>query len=181
SHSVQIASSYYFRVDDCKRSNHIMQSKRILSSGVILFSLIFCFSSTWLLCQTKPVDRLVGVGQADDRGTKADTAPSSRPEPGKPSVVKGDAAAAAESVDSCDAGMKRALVLSGGGLKGAFQAGAVYHLIVDRHCDFREFAGVSVGSLNVVILAQAARDENPDVSLKNLTERAEKLVKIWQD
>jgi hypothetical protein len=72
-------------------------------------------------------------------------------------------------------------VLSGGGLKGAFQAGAVYHLIVHRHCDFNEFAGVSVGSLNSVILAQAARDDNPEASLKNLTERAEKMVRVWQD
>jgi predicted acylesterase/phospholipase RssA len=83
--------------------------------------------------------------------------------------------------DYCDPALKRALVLSGGGLKGAFQAGAIYHLIVDRRCDFREFTGVSVGSLNSVVLAQAARDDNPEVSLTNLAERAEKLVKIWQD
>src|SRR3954447_5643674 len=82
--------------------------------------------------------------------------------------------------DYCDPAKKRALVLSGGGLKGAFQAGAIYHFIVHRHCDFREIAGVSVGSLNAVILAQAQRDENPEASLKNLTERAEKLVDGWQ-
>jgi len=87
----------------------------------------------------------------------------------------------AQSVGYCDPGKERALVLSGGGLKGAFQAGAVYHLIVHRRCDFREFAGVSVGSLNSVILAQAQRDENSEASLKNLTEQAEKLVKVWQD
>ncbi|HEY4758315.1 MAG TPA: patatin-like phospholipase family protein, partial [Chthoniobacterales bacterium] len=75
--------------------------------------------------------------------------------------------------------MKRALVLSGGGLKGAFQAGAIYHLIVHRSCDFSEIAGVSVGSLNAVILAQAQRDENPEVSLKNMAARAEKLVEVW--
>ena len=49
-----------------------------------------------------------------------------------------------QSADYCDPGKKRALVLSGGGLKGAFQAGATYHLIVHRHCDFREIAGVSI-------------------------------------
>jgi predicted acylesterase/phospholipase RssA len=86
----------------------------------------------------------------------------------------------AQSLDYCDPGKRRALVLSGGGLKGAFQAGATYHLIVHRHCDFREIAGVSVGSLNAVILAQAKRDENPEASLKNMSERAEKLVDLWQ-
>jgi predicted acylesterase/phospholipase RssA len=87
----------------------------------------------------------------------------------------------AQSLDYCDPGKKRALVLSGGGLKGAFQAGATYHFIVHRHCDFREIAGVSVGSLNAVILAQAQRDESGEASLKNMAERAEKLVDIWQN
>lgn len=85
------------------------------------------------------------------------------------------------TLDYCDPGKKRALVLSGGGLKGAFQAGAIYHFIVHRHCDFHEISGVSVGSLNAVILAQARRDENPEVSLKNMAERAEELVDLWQN
>src|SRR3954451_19434435 len=85
-----------------------------------------------------------------------------------------------QTLDRCDPGKKRALVLSGGGLKGAFQAGATYHLIVHRACDFNEIAGVSVGSLNAVILAQAQRDENPEASLKNMAVRAEKLVDLWQ-
>src|SRR5262249_53851925 len=87
----------------------------------------------------------------------------------------------AENVDYCDPGKKRALVLSGGGLKGAFQAGATYHFIVHRSCDFSEIAGVSVGSLNAVILAQAQRDENPEVSLKNMVGQAEKGVDLWQN
>jgi hypothetical protein len=87
----------------------------------------------------------------------------------------------AQTFDHCDPGKKRALVLSGGGLKGAFQAGATYHLIVHRSCDFSEIAGVSVGSLNAVILAQAQRDENPETSLKNMAGRAEKLVEVWQN
>ena len=41
----------------------------------------------------------------------------------------------AQSLDYCDPGKNRALILSGGGLKGAFQAGAAYHFIVHRHCD----------------------------------------------
>jgi predicted acylesterase/phospholipase RssA len=86
-----------------------------------------------------------------------------------------------QTLDRCDPGKKRALVLSGGGLKGAFQAGVTYHLIVHRSCDFSEIAGVSVGSLNAVILAQAQRDENPETSLKNMAGRAEKLVDVWQN
>ena len=107
-------------------------------------------------------------------------APESRP------IDEGAAVAMENSLnpqnpDFCDPEKKRALVLSGGGLKGAFQAGATYHLIVQRHCDFSEIAGVSAGSLNAVILAQAQRDENPEASLKNMEERAEKLVDVWHD
>src|SRR6266576_829410 len=87
----------------------------------------------------------------------------------------------AQNLEYCDPGKKSALVLSGGGLKGAFQAGATYHLIVHRSCDFSEIAGVSVGSLNAVILAQAQRDENPGASLKNMAGQAEKLVEVWQN
>ncbi len=104
-----------------------------------------------------------------------------KPQPGAHRVYEAQDSSKAQNVDYCDPAMKRALVLSGGGLKGAFQAGAVYHLIVHRRCDFREFAGVSVGSLNSVILAQSPRKENPEASLKNLTERAEKMVTVWQD
>jgi predicted acylesterase/phospholipase RssA len=87
----------------------------------------------------------------------------------------------AQTLDYCDPAKKRALVLSGGGLKGAFQAGATYHLIVHRSCDFNEIAGVSVGSLNAVILAQAQRDQNPETSLKNMAGQAERLVEVWQN
>src|SRR3954453_24102874 len=87
----------------------------------------------------------------------------------------------AQGSDYCDPAKQRALILSGGGLKGAFQAGAVYHFIVHRHCDFREIAGVSVGSLNAVVLAQAPRDENPEASLKNMSVRAEKLVDLLRN
>jgi predicted acylesterase/phospholipase RssA len=164
----------------------MMQSQIILSSRVFVFGLLLHLSPAFLLGQasspaTKPGDNVLAGRQAGDRGTKPDAVRNLGTEPGTPSTAQGHVAAAAESIDYCDPGMKRALVLSGGGLKGAFQAGAVYHLIVHRRCDFREFAGVSVGSLNSVILAQAARDENAEASLKNLTERAEKLVSVWQN
>lgn len=54
---------------------------------------------------------------------------------------------------------KIALVLSGGGAKGAFQVGAMKYIrekIIPQYADFRIsiIAGVSVGSLNGVLLAQ---------------------------
>jgi predicted acylesterase/phospholipase RssA len=73
----------------------------------------------------------------------------------------------------------RALVLSGGGAKGAFEAGAIYHLVVHRHCDFKEISGVSVGALNGSFLAQASSSSDPAQSLRNLVEQAEELVKVW--
>jgi NTE family protein len=52
--------------------------------------------------------------------------------------------------------MKRALVLSGGGAKGAFQVGALEYIRENKPTffDFSIIAGVSVGSLNAVMLAQ---------------------------
>ena len=162
------------------------QSQRVYSQRILAFSVILCLSPAFVLCQTnppptKPDGSVVPDSQARDRGTKPHEVRSAGTEPGTPSTPHGNVASIVEGRQYCDPEMKRALVLSGGGLKGAFQAAAVYHLIVQRRCDFREFAGVSVGSLNAVILAQARRDENPEASLKNLTQQAEKLVKVWQD
>jgi len=70
--------------------------------------------------------------------------------------------------------------MSGGGSKGAFEAGAVYHLVVERHCDFSEFSGVSVGALNSTFLAQAGQSEDSKRSLENLARQAEALVEFWQ-
>jgi len=52
--------------------------------------------------------------------------------------------------------MKRALVLSGGGAKGAFELGALEYIREKKPTffDFSIIAGVSVGSLNAVMLAQ---------------------------
>jgi predicted acylesterase/phospholipase RssA len=81
--------------------------------------------------------------------------------------------------DPCANVKRRALVLSGGGSKGAFQAGAIYHLVVHRHCDFHEFSGSSVGALNGAFLAQAERSTDSDESLANLASEAEGLVSLW--
>jgi predicted acylesterase/phospholipase RssA len=77
---------------------------------------------------------------------------------------------------TCRDGIPRALVLSGGGAKGAFQVGAVYHLIVERGCDFHDFSGVSVGALNVAFLAQA---QTQGGSLANLKNRTNDLRDFW--
>jgi len=47
-----------------------------------------------------------------------------------------------------------AIVLSGGGAKGAFQVGALDYLIRDRGIDPEVLVGVSTGTLNAVMLAQ---------------------------
>lgn len=85
----------------------------------------------------------------------------------------------ASAEDPCANAKRRALVLSGGGSKGAFQAGAIYHLVVQRHCDFHEFSGSSVGALNGAFLAQAGSSTNADESLANLVSEAEGLVSLW--
>ena len=45
----------------------------------------------------------------------------------------------------------RAVVMSGGGAKGAFQVGALDYLIQDLGLDFQVIAGVSDGLLNAVV------------------------------
>lgn len=83
------------------------------------------------------------------------------------------------AADPCAEPRPRALVLSGGGAKGAFEAGAAYHLIVHRGCDFTEIAGTSVGAINGALIAQAAATNDPGASLANLQQAAENLVKEW--
>jgi predicted acylesterase/phospholipase RssA len=86
----------------------------------------------------------------------------------------------AQAEDPCASVKQRALVLSGGGVKGAFEAGAVYHLVVQRGCDFSEFSGVSVGALNAVFLAQALESADTSESHANLVDQSEALVSLWQ-
>ena len=86
----------------------------------------------------------------------------------------------ANAENPCGSLKQRALILSGGGVKGAFEAGAVYHLVVQRACDFGEFAGVSVGALNAVFLAQAQEASDASESHANLVDQSEALVSLWQ-
>jgi predicted acylesterase/phospholipase RssA len=82
--------------------------------------------------------------------------------------------------DPCQGGERRALILSGGGPKGAFQAGAVYHLVVHRNCDFHEFSGVSIGAVNAAFLAQAEEATDGTESHAELAAQAEGLVSLWE-
>lgn len=83
----------------------------------------------------------------------------------------------AQAQDPCAQNTPRALILSGGGAKGAFEAGAVYHLVVHRGCDFKDLSGVSAGALNVAYLAQASTQGD---SLANLRTRSKGLVELWR-
>jgi predicted acylesterase/phospholipase RssA len=86
---------------------------------------------------------------------------------------------ATQAANPCATDAPRALVLGSGGSKGAFEAGAIYHLVVHRGCDFTEISGNSVGALNAAILAQAARSPDRARSLANLEATAEKLIGEW--
>lgn len=50
--------------------------------------------------------------------------------------------------------MKRILVLSGGGSKGSFQAGALWHLMYTLERQYDAVVGISVGAINALRIAQ---------------------------
>lgn len=83
----------------------------------------------------------------------------------------------AETAKKCEPNNDRALVLSGGGAKGAFEAGAIFHFVNHRDCDFRDIAGVSVGAVNGAYIAEAPSDET---SLRNLQDRTRGLIDFWR-
>ncbi len=66
----------------------------------------------------------------------------------------------------------RALVLSGGGAKGAFELGVVDYLVNDRGLYFDVICGVSTGALNASFLSQGK-------GYKGLREKLERLKEIW--
>lgn len=68
--------------------------------------------------------------------------------------------------------MKRALVLSGGGSKGAFEAGAIEYLVCEEGLDFQVFLGTSVGALNAAFLGQARNH-------RELSNLARELRELW--
>jgi len=66
-------------------------------------------------------------------------------------------------------GVKRALVLSGGGSHGAFEVGAIQHLMGVEHRRYDAFAGISVGAINSAFLAQYRADDTENTASDNLT------------
>jgi NTE family protein len=70
--------------------------------------------------------------------------------------------------------MKTALVMSGGGARGAFSVGMAYELIVNQAINFDIVRGVSVGALNGGLLAQA---QNHD----ELPYYARHMVDVWKE
>lgn len=67
--------------------------------------------------------------------------------------------------------MERAVVLSGGGSKGAWAAGCLFHLLHDLHINFDILCGVSVGAINAAFLAQFHEGDEE--------EAAQKLWNLW--
>ncbi|HEX2952796.1 MAG TPA: patatin-like phospholipase family protein [Bacillota bacterium] len=70
--------------------------------------------------------------------------------------------------------MKRALVLSGGGSRGAFEVGAIDYLVNEEGMDFTYFMGTSAGALNASMLGQAGDHQE-------LMDEVKKLKGIWLD
>ena len=87
---------------------------------------------------------------------------------------------AATAADPCVGDAARALVLGSGGSRGAFEVGAIYHVVVHRGCDFAEVSGTSIGALNAALVALAARSGDRARSLANMQAATENLVAEWE-
>lgn len=77
----------------------------------------------------------------------------------------------------------RALVLAGGGCKGAYQAGAIQHLMGNLGIDYGIICGTSVGAINAAFLAQTKLGR-PQAAAKSLFDlwysvSTEKVRKSW--
>jgi hypothetical protein len=81
-------------------------------------------------------------------------------------------------------GTNRAVAMSGGGIRGAYQVGALWHLVNVLDCDFQLYLGTSTGAVNAAILAQAANKEDLKRQIKVLHEfyaKIESASKILGD
>ncbi len=72
--------------------------------------------------------------------------------------------------------MNRALLLAGGGARGAFQVGMLEELVINQGLDFQIIRGVSVGALNAAFLAQAPTDGD---SQQELAKKVLEIVNVW--
>lgn len=64
----------------------------------------------------------------------------------------------------------RGLILAGGGARGAYQVGALKHILFDLETTFDVLAGVSVGALNAAVLAQfnKGKEKEAYLTLENI-------------
>jgi NTE family protein len=77
--------------------------------------------------------------------------------------------------------MKKGLVLSGGGAKGAFQLGVLQKWMLEDNRDYDILCGVSVGALNVSVLGQTpfGRPEAAFTQLLSMWDRVQNRA-IWK-
>lgn len=68
--------------------------------------------------------------------------------------------------------MRRALVLSGGGARAAFEAGAIEFLVKEAGLDFDMLIGTSAGALNVAVLGSAR-------NYRELLSQTQILKELW--
>jgi len=61
---------------------------------------------------------------------------------------------------------RRALVLSGGGSKGAFEVGVLQRLMGDEQLDYDLLCGTSVGAINAAYLAQTPLGQPREAAVK---------------
>jgi NTE family protein len=75
----------------------------------------------------------------------------------------------------------KALVLSGGGSRGAYQVGALRRLLVDQRRDYDIVCGISVGALNGAMMCQAPLG-SPELAYEKLTEIWDVVTprKVWK-
>jgi NTE family protein len=67
----------------------------------------------------------------------------------------------------------RVLVLSGGGSKGAYQVGALKHILGELHVVYDAFCGVSVGAINCAFLSMFNYGEEQ--------QSVEQLISLWNE
>jgi predicted patatin/cPLA2 family phospholipase len=62
------------------------------------------------------------------------------------------------------------LVTGGGGVRGAFQAGAAWYLIRARGCMFQHYVGTSTGAITAALLAQSRDQDELDKNVDELVQ-----------
>lgn len=80
-----------------------------------------------------------------------------------------------ERIKDCP-GKKRAVILGGGGIRGAYQAGAIWYLVNVLGCDFSLFIGTSTGAITAALLSQASRPDELGTFVNKLMENYKTLT-----